>query len=310
MLVAAQYDNVFRTLVNDCPKLLIPFINEVFKEHYSEETPIRFYPNEHFANQKDGKMKKRITDTCFEILDTVPKKYHLECQSTSDSSMLIRMFEYGAQIALDDGEVRENVLTVNFPYSAILYLRCGKNTPDKIRVVIRAPAGKLDYEIAVVKLNSYSLEEIFNKKLLFLIPFYIFTHESRFKVYDEDKEQRKMLLEEYQYIRDRLEEMALAGEIDEYIKRTLMEMSGKILEYLTRNHKKVQKGVKSVMVGKVLDYEAKRILKRGISQGLSRGINQGKIDAYRELLRDGLITPEEASKRLKISRQEAEKLMK
>ena len=182
MLVAAQYDNVFRTLVNDCPKLLIPFINEVFKEHYSEETPIRFYPNEHFANQKDGKMKKRITDTCFEILDTVPKKYHLECQSTSDSSMLIRMFEYGAQIALDDGEVRENVLTVNFPYSAILYLRCGKNTPDKIRVVIRSPAGKLDYEIAVVKLNSYSLEEIFNKKLLFLIPFYIFTHESRFKV--------------------------------------------------------------------------------------------------------------------------------
>ena len=310
MFVAAQYDNVFRTLVNDWPKLLIPFINEVFKEHYSEETPIRIYPNEHFANQKDGKMKKRITDTCFEILDTVPKKYHLECQSTSDSSMLIRMFEYGAQIALDDGEVRENVLTVNFPYSAILYLRCGKHTPDKIRVVIRSPAGKLDYEIAVVKLNSYSLEEIFNKKLLFLIPFYIFTHESRFKVYDEDKEQRKMLLEEYQYIRDRLEEMALAGEIDEYIKRTLMEMSGKILEYLTRNHKKVQKGVKSVMVGKVLDYEAKRILKRGISQGLSRGINQGKIDAYRELLRDGLITPEEASKRLKISRQEAEKLMK
>ena len=59
-----------------------------------------------------------------------------------------------------------------------------------------------------------------------------------------------------------------------------------------------------------MDYEAKRILKRGISQGLSRGINQGKIDAYRELLRDGLITPEEASKRLKISRQEAEKLMK
>lgn len=45
--MSAQYDNVFRTLVNDCPKLLIPFINEVFQEHYSEETPIRFHPNEH-----------------------------------------------------------------------------------------------------------------------------------------------------------------------------------------------------------------------------------------------------------------------
>ncbi len=111
--MSAQYDNVFRTLVNDCPKLLIPFINEVFQEHYSEETPIRFHPNEHFANQKDGKMKKRITDTCFEILDTVPKKYHLECQSTSDSSMLIRMFEYSAQIALDDGN-RKIASTLTF----------------------------------------------------------------------------------------------------------------------------------------------------------------------------------------------------
>ena len=81
MSMGAQYDNVFRTLVNDCPKLLIPFINEVFQEHYSEETPIHFYPNEHFANQMDGRMNKRITDTCFEILDTVPKKYHLSAFS-------------------------------------------------------------------------------------------------------------------------------------------------------------------------------------------------------------------------------------
>ena len=93
-----------------------------------------------------------------------------------------------------------------------------------------------------------------------------------------------------------------------------MEMTGKILEYLARNHKKVRKGVKSVMVGKVLDYEAKRILNRGISQGfsegVSQGLSQGKLGAYKELLRDGLITPEEAAKRLQISRQEAEKLMK
>ena len=79
---------------------------------------------------------------------------------------------------------------------------------------------------------------------------------------------------------------------------------------------------KLVMVGKVLDYEAKRILNRGISQGFSEGVNkgfsegvsqglsQGKFNAYKELLRDGLITPEEAAKRLQISRHEAEKLMK
>ena len=102
-----NYDTVFRTLVNDCPDLLIPFVNEVFGEHFSSETPIIFHPNEHFINQTDGNLSERITDTCFEILGDIPKKYHIECQSTADNSMLIRMFEYGAQIALDQGELKE-----------------------------------------------------------------------------------------------------------------------------------------------------------------------------------------------------------
>ena len=37
------YDDVFRTLLNDCSKLIIPVINEVFEEAYTgEETIVRF----------------------------------------------------------------------------------------------------------------------------------------------------------------------------------------------------------------------------------------------------------------------------
>ena len=39
-------------------------------------------------------------------------KYHCECQSNDDASILVRFFEYDEQIALDDGEVRGNVLTL------------------------------------------------------------------------------------------------------------------------------------------------------------------------------------------------------
>ncbi len=298
----AEYDTVFRTLVNDCPKLLIPFINEVFGEHYPDGTPIQFHPNEHFIRQKDGKTQERITDTCFEVLDTIPKKYHLECQSTSDSSMLIRMFEYGAQIALNQGELKKNVLTVDFPHSAILYLRCSGTTPDKIRVIIRSPAGELHYDVAVVKIHNYSLKEIFQKKLLFLIPFYIFTHERRFAVYNKQEQQRNILLKEYEYIRDELEKMSIIGEIDEYTKRTLMEMSGKVLEYLAKDYAQVQKGVTSIMVGKVLDYEAKTILNQGISQG--------KRETYLDLLRKGIISIAEVANGLLITEQEVKEMLK
>lgn len=46
------YDDVFRTLLNDCSSLIIPVINEVLEEHYSGDEKIEFSPNEHFVNQQ------------------------------------------------------------------------------------------------------------------------------------------------------------------------------------------------------------------------------------------------------------------
>lgn len=43
------YDGAFRTLLNDCRKLIIPVINEIFDESYTGEEEIRFFPNEHFG---------------------------------------------------------------------------------------------------------------------------------------------------------------------------------------------------------------------------------------------------------------------
>ena len=76
---------------------------------------------------------------CQELLDfklfftvKIKKKYHLECESSlPDGRMMIRLFEYDAQIALDEGEVTEEVLRVTFPNTAVMYLRTYKKTPDK-----------------------------------------------------------------------------------------------------------------------------------------------------------------------------------
>ena len=39
------YDDVFRTLLNDCSSLIIPVINEVFGEDYRGDEEVRFYPS-------------------------------------------------------------------------------------------------------------------------------------------------------------------------------------------------------------------------------------------------------------------------
>ena len=53
----------FRTILNDCRKLIIPVINEIFGESFTGEEEIQFYPNEHFIDQKDEADKERITHT-------------------------------------------------------------------------------------------------------------------------------------------------------------------------------------------------------------------------------------------------------
>ena len=51
--MANIYDGAFRTILNDCRKLIIPVINEIFGETYTGEEEIRFSPNEHFLDQQD-----------------------------------------------------------------------------------------------------------------------------------------------------------------------------------------------------------------------------------------------------------------
>lgn len=42
--VNTPYDDVFRTLLNDCSSLIIPLINEVFGERYTGKEQIVFSP--------------------------------------------------------------------------------------------------------------------------------------------------------------------------------------------------------------------------------------------------------------------------
>ena len=262
------YDDVFRTLLNDCSSLIIPVINEVFGEQYSGREKIIFSPNEHFLNQQGGNEEKRITDTSFKIEGKVTKKYHLECQSNIDNSMLVRFFEYDTQIALDEGMMKGNVLTVTLPHSAVLFLRHHALTPDTLKIRMVTPGGSVEYDIQVMKSQQYTLEEIFEKNLLLLLPFYIFSHETRFEEYEKDKTKLSALQREYEQIKNKLEELLNQGVISEYIRCTIIDMSNKVLEHIAIKYNSVKEGVKAVMGGKVLEYEAKTIKREGIEEGI------------------------------------------
>ena len=295
------YDGAFRTILNDCRKLIIPVINEIFDEHYTGEEEIRFFPNEHFLDQQDAADKERITDTNFQIIGRIVKKYHLECESSlPDGKITIRLFEYDAQIALDEGEVTEETLTVIFPNTAVMYLRAYKKTPDKMKYVIITPGGTVQYDVPIMKVQSYSLDEIFEKRLLMLIPFYIFSHEKSFSEYNNNEQKLEELKAEYRIILERLDDLEKQGIIGAFDKRTIIELSSDVIREIARKYENVQKGIGAMMRGPLIQTEARTILNRGISEN--------KKETALRMLKVGKLTVEEIAEYSALSVAEVEQL--
>lgn len=182
-----------------------------------------------------------------------------------------------------------------------MFLRCDRSTPESLRIEIVTPGGSVGYDIPVMKSQNYGINEIFEKGLLFLIPFYIFLHESRFREYNKDTDKLQVLKDEYVDIMGRLESLLEAGQISEYTKCTLIDMSNKVLEHIAMKYENVREGVKSVMGGKVLDYEAKRIKNEGKLEGRLEGRQEGKLELLFALVGDNLLSLEEAASRAKLT---------
>ena len=218
-IVNTPYDDVFRTMLNDCSSLIIPVINEIFNERYCGNEKIVFSPEIHFVNQQDGDETKRITDSSFTIIGEKETKIFIRVSKYCGQQYVGKDFEYATQIALDQGELENNVLKVEIPRSAILFLRSNGATPDKMTIEIKTPGGVNSFDVPVMKAQKYSIDDIFEKGLLFLIPFYIFSHESRFQEYELDEDALKELKIEYMEIVKRLNSLLESGSISVYTKK-------------------------------------------------------------------------------------------
>ena len=111
------------------------------------------------------------------------------------------------------------------------------------------------------------------------------------------------LKKEYSMITGQLDELVALGVINEYIKKTICEMSERVIKKLAVKYESIRKEVTAVMGGKVLEYEAKDILRKGIAVGAKAG----KFETLCELVKDNLLSKEEAAKRADMTIEEFEK---
>ena len=57
-MINTPYDDAFRTLLQDCPELVIPLINELFGTNYTGQEVVITNSNENFLRNPEGKKEK------------------------------------------------------------------------------------------------------------------------------------------------------------------------------------------------------------------------------------------------------------
>ena len=260
------FDDVFRTMIEKMPYLAVPLINEVFHTSYPEDVKIVQLRNEH--QQEDGEI---ITDSCLLI---GKKMYHIECQSTDDTTMVIRMIEYDFAIGIEHAEKQGRRYRIEFPKSCVLFLRSSGNTPDHLEAdVVFLDGNTYVYSIPTIKMADYTKNSIFEKNLLMLLPFYIMRYEKKGHDINNNPKLFQVLLNEYEEIRINLEEeLTETGKSELYT--DLTKLIVKIADYIFREEEDVRKGIGEIMGGKVLELESERLKAEGEAIGQIQGENR------------------------------------
>lgn len=257
------YDDAFRTMESECNDILIPFVNYMFGENYSMDDVVIRMRNEHFISQPGRKRRKRITDSYFKIVhDGISKDYHLECESSLyDKTILVRIFEYDSQIALDSGysiyddnsPVSDiSRLNICFPNSGLVELRSNSNTPDSATITLNTPGGSVSYNIPIIRVNDFTIEKIFDNKLYLLIPFYIFKHEDELNDINSNEDKTDDLVKTYDKIMDLLHIENQNGRLSTQSLNVIIQLTESVLHKLTMKYESVQKKVGDLMGGKVI----------------------------------------------------------
>ena len=253
------FDDVFQTIKEKMPELVIPLINEAFGTTYALDVPILRGENEHHT--ASGKV---ITDS---YLIIGSRKYHLECQSTEDSTMILRMIEYDFAIGLEYAEKEAGIYQIRFPYSCVLYLR-GDSPKDCMNLKLVFSEGQsVNYKVPVLRMQWYSLEELLTKNLVMLLPFYVIRYEKLREQLETDGTLRKELYTEYREIETYLEKLFLESGQEKSF-RDMLELINRITGYIFSKSEKIKEGLGEIMGGQVLELESDKLIKRGVEKGV------------------------------------------
>ena len=259
------YDLTLTTMIESLPELIIPFINDIFDEHFTDQAIINRLNTKHVIRHLDGSYSKREADVFIKLTEAILiKYYHFELETWFDGKLIIRIAEYGSNFAFENAVYSNNSVVLEYPNSVAIFLRPDDKIPKSMSITHRGPNGEeMTYEVPVVQIRDYTVETIFEKKLFMLLPFYLFKFANRFSEIDKDENRIKKIKLKLEEIDRRLTDLRDTDEIGAYQKRELLELMQRVSASLTQDYKNIRKGVDDVMSVAIIRTQADEILEQG-----------------------------------------------
>ena len=257
------YDSVFKTMAEKMPKLLVPLVNEAFGTAYPEDAPVTRMGEEHAGR------RKKIVDAAFCIGG---RTFHIECQSSWDPHMAMRMDEYDREIAHEEADARGEDRRLVLPASCVVFLRNATSMPDSISIEVEEFGGAVsEHRSQAIWAKRMSADGMFEKHLLILLPFWLMRYEGRFDAIVQDSALEEDLLAECRNIQERLAE-AVAGDAFLQARKRLSgaaeggsifwkrmtELIIEVSDHLLRDYVPLQREVREAMGGKILKFADER----------------------------------------------------
>lgn len=303
-----KLDQMMRVLFRLSKRLTVQLISGLFGEQFTtEDVKSIHYGNAEFILDE----YERIVGDLFLKLDTRRGlfQYHVEFQMLNDQSMVIRMFRYGFEKALElaTGSEDNGLPLLAFPRQIVIFLEENEAIGEELAFRMRLPDGtETVYTVPVLRYWTLSPRDLQERRLFALLPLQVFGSRKNMRLIAAstrtDDEKRQLFTREFARLKETIGEtldvirdlhqqrLLPTGDMDR-----ILQVLGNILNYLYRHYGEY----------KQTEEEVRRMFKTYIPEAMKKGEKKAKIKVARNLLKMGLdvgmiakateLTPEEVT---------------
>lgn len=258
-----DYYSTFKTLKNRHSRLFIAVINLVFHKDYPLDSNVCIITSEGAfvdVTKANDTIKSQIRENDF-LISIMNDHYLIEAQSYDDDDMALRIAEYTFLTARSVAVYDQGNIDMFMPNFTIIYIKITAKTPKNTIVTYRFPDGSLyNYSTNNVFMSDYTREDIIEKKLYVLIPFYFARYEKDLSGHNKEEKDIEKVLEDLEYFKEKMLQLFKDNKLTTTETQDIGACVNNVLIHMTDGNN-IERKVVSVMGGEIYELPSERLIR-------------------------------------------------